>query len=123
MNKFCKETGVGLIPWSPLSEGKLARAPGAETERTKIGSPHEPTTSEADHVIIGRVQELAERKGWTMAQVALSWVKHRGPIPILGVTNMKRMREASDIRGKTLTEEEAQYLEAPYVPKNVIGHR
>ena len=123
MNKYCKETGVGLIPWSPLSEGRLARSPDTETERTKIGSFHEPKMSEADLAIIARVDELAKKKGWTMAQVALSWVKYKGAIPIVGVTNMERMRESCDIKGKTLTEEDVQYLEAPYVPKNVIGHR
>ncbi len=34
MNKFCNETGVGLIPWGPLSHGLLAKPWGAQTARS-----------------------------------------------------------------------------------------
>lgn len=125
MNKYCHETGVGLIPWAPLYRGHLARAPGsAETERAEA-SKSNPTMgqiSEADIAIIKRVEELASKKGWKMSQVALAWIIQKDTIPIVGFSNLSRLDEAAEVRGKSLTEEEMEYLEEPYVPKQIVGH-
>ena len=34
MNKFCAETGVGLIPWGLLAGGLLAKKVGEESKRS-----------------------------------------------------------------------------------------
>ncbi|KAK1513301.1 aldo-keto reductase [Colletotrichum costaricense] len=124
MNRFCKETGVGLLPWSPLYGGKLARSVKAENTsiRSQGKGPMNPDLSEADENIIRRVEEIAEKKGWSMSHVALAWIRYKGGVPITGFNSVKRIDEACELRGKTLTDEEAKYLEEPYVPKNVIGH-
>lgn len=59
-----------------------------------------------------------------MAQVALAWTKAKGCIPIVGLnsTSIQRLDEACALRDVNLTEEEVEYLEAPYVPKAVTGH-
>jgi aryl-alcohol dehydrogenase-like predicted oxidoreductase len=125
MNKFCHETGVGLIPWSPLYRGLLARPSGsAETTRSeaaKNNSVFNAKTS-ADDEIIKRVEELANKKGWKMSQVALAWIVQKGTIPIVGFSNLQRLDEAVEVKGKTLTDEEVKYLEEPYVPKPISGH-
>ena len=37
MNRYCQETGVGLIPWAPLFRGYLARpTDSAKTENAQI---------------------------------------------------------------------------------------
>lgn len=125
MNKFCHETGVGLIPWAPLFRGHLARPLDApDTTRSKTGMPSAMSRglTEADEMIIRRVQELAEKKGWKMSQVALVWIIQRGTIPIVGFSNIARIDEACEVRGKSLTDEEMKYLEEPYVPKEIVGH-
>lgn len=65
MNKFCHETGVGLIPWSPLYRGHLARPVGsgdtARSEASKGNAMFKDMTG-ADADIIRRVEELADRK-------------------------------------------------------------
>jgi aryl-alcohol dehydrogenase-like predicted oxidoreductase len=38
MIRFCKETGVGIMPWSPLFAGILARPPGLTTRSDPKGS-------------------------------------------------------------------------------------
>ena len=121
MNRFCLETGVGLIPWSPLSQGQLARphhVSGSTTRSTGKGE-----LPDADVKIIGRVEELAGKKGWKMSHVALAWLQHKGiSSPICGFSNVDRMDEALEARGKTLMEEDVKYLEEAYVPKSVMGH-
>ena len=122
MNKYCNETGVGLIPWSPLFGGKLARAVDAEPTTRSSQAWARAETSEADTKIIERVGELAEKKGWKRSQVALVWVRMKGAVPIVGFNKLERIEEACGVRGKVLTEEEVKYLEEPYVPKPIIGH-
>ncbi|KAK3714138.1 hypothetical protein LTR37_007940 [Vermiconidia calcicola] len=119
MNRFCYDTGVGLIPWGPLAQGSLARPvdQAGQTTRSKSSSG----LSETDTSIVNRVSELAEKKGWPMSHVALAWVNDRISSPIIGFSSVKRMDEAIEANGKQLTEEEEKYLEELYVPKPVMG--
>ncbi len=68
------------------------------------------------------MQELAEKKGWKMSQVALAWINKRISSPIIGFSSVDRIDEAIEVRGKTLTEEEEKYLEELYQPKAISGH-
>ncbi|KAM0723282.1 hypothetical protein Q7P37_001483 [Cladosporium fusiforme] len=124
MNAFCNATGVGLIPWAPLSRGHLARPLEAfgSTTRSEGEKKGGGEQSEADREIVRRVQELAEKKGWKMSHVALAWINKRVSAPIIGFSSVERMDEALDAREKTLTDEEEKYLEEPYVPKAISGH-
>ena len=125
MNKYCHETGVGLIPWAPLYRGYLARpSSSANTERAESlkSNPMMTAITETDVNIIKRVEELAKKKDWKMSQVALAWIIQRGTIPIVGFSSIGRIEEAADVRGKTLTDDEMKWLEEPYVPKPIMGH-
>lgn len=123
MNKFCHETGVGLIPWAPLYRGVLARPlDAAVTARASSNVNVREGVTDTDREIVKRVQELAAKKGWKMSHVALAWIIQKGTIPIVGFSNLDRLDEACDVRGKTLTEEEMRYLEELYVPKPIMGH-
>lgn len=125
MNKYCHETGVGLIPWAPLYRGYLARpSDAASTDRAEAAKSSAMFTgiSDADMAIIKRVEELAQKKGWKMSHVALAWIIQKGTIPIVGFSNVSRLDEAAEVRGKELTDEEMKWLEEPYQPKVVTGH-
>ncbi|KAI4135448.1 MAG: hypothetical protein LQ347_000667 [Umbilicaria vellea] len=128
MNKYCEATGVGLIPWAPLCRGHLARPPTEFGNTSRSAGEKESSTSthgqgEVDKNIIGRVQELAEKHGWKMSHVALAWINKRIASPIIGFGSVERMDEALDVKGKTLTEEEEEYLEELYEPKAIQGHQ
>ncbi|KAI4271820.1 MAG: hypothetical protein L6R38_006765 [Xanthoria sp. 2 TBL-2021] len=124
MNKFCNETGVGIIPWGPLFGGLLAKPWGEESTRSKMSVAMSGGLTEVDEGINKRVQEVARKKGWKMSQVALAWVRGKGCVPIMGLTsaNVQRLEEACAIKDMRLTEEETEYLEELYVPKQVAGH-
>ncbi|KAK7984777.1 Aldo-keto reductase dtxS3 [Apiospora saccharicola] len=127
MNRFCNDTGVGLIPWAPLCRGHLARPPSnfGNTDRSKIekeSSPGSHGTVEPDLTIISRVQEIAKKRDWTMSNVALAWINKRVSSPIIGFSNINRIDEALSARGKTLSDEEELYLEELYQPKPITGH-
>ncbi|KAL8910194.1 MAG: hypothetical protein Q9171_004492 [Xanthocarpia ochracea] len=124
MNKFCNETGVGLIPWGPLFGGLLAKPWGVESTRSKLSAAMSGGLTEADEAINKRVQEVAEKRGWKMSQVALAWLRGKGCVPIMGLTsaNVQRLDEACAVKDLKLTEDEMRYLEELYVPKQVVGH-
>ncbi|KAF3064204.1 Versiconal hemiacetal acetate reductase [Daldinia childiae] len=127
MNRFCNDTGVGLIPWSPLCRGHLARPSAAfgSTERSKLEkdtAPGSHGTVEPDLTIIKRVQEIADKRGWKMAHVALAWINKRVASPIVGFSSIARIDEALGAKDKVLTDEEEKYLEELYQPKQISGH-
>ena len=51
--------------------------------------------SEANDQIVGRVEELAKRKGCSMAQIGVAWALAKDPVaaPIVGTTNLKNLQE------------------------------
>ncbi|OTA89169.1 hypothetical protein M434DRAFT_79694 [Hypoxylon sp. CO27-5] len=122
MVRFCNDTGVGILPYSANFGGKLARPLGQhDSTRAKTPSPVGGALASDEEEIIRRVEKLASEKGWKMSQVNLAWHRSRGNIPIVGFNSIARIDEACDARGKTLTAEEAKFLEEPYVPKAVVG--
>ncbi|XDG04686.1 hypothetical protein ABKA04_004301 [Annulohypoxylon sp. FPYF3050] len=123
MNRFCSDTGVGILPYSPNFGGKLAKPFGQEDSiRAKTPSPVGKDFTPADEEIIRRVEKLATEKGWKMSQVNLAWHRAKGTVPIVGFNSIDRIDEACGATGKTLTDEEVKFLEEPYVSKSVVGH-
>lgn len=117
MLAYCKHNGIGVIPWAPLAGGDLARplaAADAPTARAALakGTPWEQRLSAADTAIVGRVEELAKKKGWSMSQVALVWAASKVTAPIVGVSSVERLEQAITA-GLELDEEEIKYLEEP----------
>jgi aryl-alcohol dehydrogenase-like predicted oxidoreductase len=123
MLPLCADQGVGVIPWSPLARGVLARA-GSATTTARTGSDeridhlYDP---ENDKLIIERVAQVAADRGLPAAQIALAWVLHRGEIsaPIVGATKERHVDDAVAAVSVTLSEEEIAFLEAPYRPREV----
>jgi len=124
MLAYCKFNGIGVIPWAPIARGDLARPVGTETLRVKEarGTMFERKFSEADKLIVSRVEELAKKKGITMAQIAIAWVGQKVVSPIVGVNSVERLKE-SIVTNIVLTPEDVAYLEEPYEPKVVRGHQ
>jgi aryl-alcohol dehydrogenase-like predicted oxidoreductase len=92
MNKYCDFAGIGLIPYSALGFGKLARPLGNDaTKRAQVQGrvmPWYAKPEEAENEIRRRVEKVAKDKGWTMGQVALAWIGGRVTSPLVGVTSV-----------------------------------
>jgi aryl-alcohol dehydrogenase-like predicted oxidoreductase len=125
----CIDQGVGVIPWSPLARGVLTG------NRTRDGQKHTTRAntdgfsdhlykSEADFVVVDRCAEVAGERGVPPAQVALSWLLGRPGVtaPIVGATKLKHLEDALEAEQLTLSDEEVERLEEPYVPHGVAGH-
>lgn len=69
MNAYCNYEGIGLIPWSPLAGGALARPLTVDTTRSDAdkANPDAQRLSLVDEEIVRRVEKVAIQKGWKMA--------------------------------------------------------
>ena len=126
MIPLCADQGVGLIPWSPIARGRLARPVGAETARTAQDAYARflfGQTEAADARVITMVAELAAETGRKMAQVALAWVRQKPGVaaPIIGVTRSDQLTEAVAGLDLVLTPDQIARLEAPYIPHAALG--
>ena len=88
---YCEYKGIGVIAYSPLLTGLLARPVGTETDRSKatVGSPFEKKLRESDSKIVQRIEELATKKSWSMSHVALAWVASKITSPIVGLSKVR----------------------------------
>jgi aryl-alcohol dehydrogenase-like predicted oxidoreductase len=124
---LCLDQGVGVIPWSPLARGKLARPWDGETTRRSESDGYAKSlyakTAEADQRVVGRLGELAEARGVPRAQVALAWLLSKPAVtaPIVGATKLHHLEDAVAAVSLKLTQEEIKSLEEPYVPHPVMG--
>jgi aryl-alcohol dehydrogenase-like predicted oxidoreductase len=127
MLPLCLDHGVGVIPWSPLARGKLARAwqaePTKRSESDTYGKTLYTRSAEADKLVIDKVGEVAEARGVARAQVALAWLLTKPAItsPIVGATKLHHLEDAVAAVSLKLTPEEVKALEEPYVPHAVQG--
>jgi aryl-alcohol dehydrogenase-like predicted oxidoreductase len=123
---YCLENDVAVLPWSPLEHGYLAR-PDAEWTDTERGAtlpdnPH-PIREGNNPEVNRRVEELADEKGASMAQIALAWLFEKPWVdaPILGTTSVEHLEDAVAAFDISLSDGDIEYLEEPYVPVRVSG--
>lgn len=127
MVPLCRDQGVGLIPWSPLARGRLARPAGAEaTARSatdRFGQTLYAAMAEADQRVLEAVQTLARARGLPQAQVALAWLLQRPGVtaPIVGATRLEHLEAAVAAVDVRLSADEVAALEAPYQPHPIAG--
>src|SRR5213083_737649 len=93
---MCADMGVGLVPYSPQGKGRLARPWGEQSLRSTVDKVVQAFDSPHDEPVIDAVQQLAEARGVTMAQIALAWVLHNPLVsaPIVGATKPHHLSEA-----------------------------
>jgi aryl-alcohol dehydrogenase-like predicted oxidoreductase len=126
MLPLCRDQGVGVIPWSPLARGRLARdwnAASARAETDAFGRSLYAETLEADRKVVEALGAVAVRLGLPRAQVALAWVLQQPGVtaPIVGATRLEQLDDAVAALGVTLSAEDVAELEKPYVPHAVVG--
>lgn len=124
MVPYCREENIALTPYSALAGGRLAKRPGETSKRLAEDSYAKSKydkTAEQDQVIIGRVAEIADRRGITMTEVSLAWLLGKVTSPVVGVTKLPQIEGAVKAAEVELTAEETAYLEEAYVPHALVG--
>lgn len=127
MLPMCLDQGVGVIPWSPLARGRLTRdwSEGSSTrsQNDAFAQQMYKNAEEHDKEVLKAVGRIAESHGVPRGYVALAWLRSRPVIaaPIVGATKPKHLTEAIASLTFTLSTEEIEALEAPYVAHPVDG--
>jgi len=117
---FCQDQGMGLIPWSPLARGRIARAgqtvqaTNRSTDDAKVqdmlyGAPDDP--------VLDDVASVAADYGVSPARVGLAWLMHKGVQPIIGVTKESHLDDAIAAAELDLSEDAIRQLERSYTPR------
>ncbi|KAI0657095.1 Aldo/keto reductase [Cubamyces menziesii] len=119
-----KMFGVGSIPWSPLARGLLTRPLAAQSKRGNTDWFIGRYKNDATAQIVNRVEEIAQKKNASMAQVALAWIMSKPGVtaPIIGTTSLKNLEDILGALDVKLSEEDIKYLEEPYKPMAITGH-
>jgi aryl-alcohol dehydrogenase-like predicted oxidoreductase len=124
-----RDAGLGLLPWSPLAGGWLSgkyqrdqRPSGATRLGEDPGRGMEAWDrrgGERTWRIIDAVQQAAEDRGVSMAEVALAWVTARPGVTstILGARTTSQLEVNLRSAGLRLTAEETAALDAASDPR------
>lgn len=124
MFPLCHEDGIAMTPYSALASGKLAKRPGETSKRqaedTFMHFKYDATERQDRH-IVERVEELADRHGVEMTQIALAWLLTKVESPIVGATKTRHIEGAVKALDTRLSDDDIRYLEEPYTPHNLSG--
>ena len=126
MLPLCRDQGVGIIPWSPLARGRLARPWGEHTPRIAsdvFGAGLFQHTEANDRQVAEALAGVAARRGLPRAQVALAWLLAQPGLtaPIIGASRPGQIDDAVAALAVELSADELKTLAAPYLPHAVVG--
>ncbi|OWA37517.1 aldo/keto reductase [Saccharibacillus sp. O16] len=126
MMPMCQAEKIGVIPYSPLASGRLTRDWAESTHRSltdQVQKSKYDGTADADRVIVELLASIAKERGVPRAQIALAWLLQKEPVtaPIVGATKISHLEDAAAALSLTLTPEEMNLLEEPYIPHPVVG--
>lgn len=126
----CEEHGIGFVPYSPLGRGFLT---GQINSRDDLPADdwrrNDPRYSEenlgANLKIVDAIRAVADRRGVSLAQIALAWLIAQGPhvVPIPGVKRRPTMEDSVAAAEIELTAEEVAELNVAVPPGTAQGPR
>ena len=128
MLPLCRAEGMGVIPWSPLARGRLARPPeqfeAGGTTRAASDGFQDALYGEADVGIVRAVAEVASEVGAEQAQVALAWLLAQPDVtaPIVGATKLDQLESAIGAVDLHLDDDQLARLAAGYRARPVSDH-
>lgn len=124
MIPLCNADNIATTPYSALASGRLSRLPGEESKRLNedfYAKLKYQSTENQDLEIIKRVNEIAENYDVSMTEVSLAWLLTKVTSPIVGATKMHHVDGAVGSVDLTLTDDDINYLEEPYVAHDLVG--
>ena len=125
-----EELGIGLVAYSPLGKGFLT---GKIDETTQFAAGDIRNTLPryteeariANRALLDLLQQFADRRQATTAQIALAWVLAQKPwiVPIPGTTKLHRLTENNGAANIELTADELREIEAASAQISIVGTR
>lgn len=128
MIPLCVAEGVGVIPWSPLARGRLARTSPSSAKGTVRADTDnyavELYDQKSDEAVVAAARAVSGELGLSPAEVSLAWLLSRPGVaaPIIGASKIAHLETAVRALDVKLSAENIASLEAPYEPHPVRGH-
>jgi aryl-alcohol dehydrogenase-like predicted oxidoreductase len=127
---ICRTLGIAFIAYSPLGRGFLTgaiRQPDdlAHNDRRRLFPRFQEENLARNLAILDRLQEIADRKECTPAQLALAWLLARGEdvVPIPGTRSRARLEENAAAVGVSLDTDDLALLDEAAPPGVAAGDR
>jgi aryl-alcohol dehydrogenase-like predicted oxidoreductase len=121
----CRRLGIGFVAYSPLGRGFLTNEAESLSGDPKDFRSHNPRFSgeayEHNLALVKNLEQIAEAKNVTVAQLSLAWVLSRGNdvVPIPGTKRRKWLRENVAALDISLSDADIAALEAA-VPRGAV---
>jgi aryl-alcohol dehydrogenase-like predicted oxidoreductase len=116
---LCRELGIGFVAYSPLGRGFLSGRftnpeELAENDFRRTQPRFQGENLDANARIVAKLEEIAEEKEITTAQLALAWVLAQGDdiVPIPGTKRRKYLEENAAAADVELTDEDLERIDA-----------
>lgn len=126
----CEELGIGFVPWSPLGQGFLTGKIDTTTQFDNSDfrsffPRFTPEARQSNHVFVELLNQIAQRKNATPAQIALAWLLAQKPwiVPIPGTTKLHRLKENIGAVNVDLTRDDLNEIENAAARIKVQGAR
>lgn len=128
---YCLENGIGLVPFSPIASGFLSGQLHSTSQFEKVDDVRNwvPQLSQENmdknQPVIHLLNQFAEAKGVTTAQLSLAWMlaKYPNVVPIPGSKNRARILENLAAAQVDLAPVEMQRLDTALNELTIHGHR
>jgi aryl-alcohol dehydrogenase-like predicted oxidoreductase len=125
-----EELGIGFVPFSPLGKGFLTGKINETTTFDKTDFRNtvprfNPDNRKANKVMVDLLQQIAERKNATPAQIALAWLLAQKPwiVPIPGTRKLERLDENIGASTVELTTDDLHVIEIAASKITIQGAR
>lgn len=120
LKSYAAQNGIGIIAFCPLAQGLLTKKylhgiPEDNRIRTDGRFLHEDALSESRLAQIRALNDIAENRGQTLAQMALSWVLRDGEVTsvLIGASRASQITENTKIvEASAFTSDELSAIEA-----------
>ncbi len=126
----CRELGIGITAYGVLSRGLLSGHWSKDRARTRGDiRNYNPRFSDKNLdqnlTLVEALRSTADRKGVTVAQIAIAWVLSRGSdiVPLIGARKPDRLAEALEALEIKLTAEDLAAIEQAVPPGAAAGER
>jgi aryl-alcohol dehydrogenase-like predicted oxidoreductase len=125
-----EELGIGFVPFSPLGKGYLtgrfkADATFAENDLRNILPRFTPEALEANQSMVVLLEDVAQQKNATPAQIALTWLLAQKDwiVPIPGTTKRERLTENLGAAAIDLSADELSQISTAASKIELLGAR
>ena len=110
----CKELGIVVCGHTPLAAGMLTgQIKSIEDlpadDHHRHFPRYQPENFSKNLELVAEIEKIAKEKGCTAAQLALSWIKRMGVVPVAGARSVERIQENSET--VELTEKDLEAIE------------